>query len=657
MCAQVDRRSNSLTIDWNISLQMKTDATKPPAKFGAVIGMAPGNVPVFSCDYDTADDDALPTRQAYRSYVDGVYMGHKWQCVEFARRWLYTNFGYVFDDIAMAYDIFRLATVRHIGDNKLLPLRSFKNGAMRPPEPGCLLIWDEGGDFETTGHVAIVTAVTEDYVRVVEQNVGDRVWPEGQDFSREIKAEKTEDGHYWLEDSLGDATILGWVIQTDDDTHAEPIVPINPELFDLLARELKPLADDEDDEWLNVANPDEAAYVAMMKGHKLTSNDADLYKYYCMSETALAELRRATNELHALFMHATNFVLSDDARLRSFNIPQALWPKIHQSWDNRRNQMITGRFDFTLSDRGLKVYEYNCDSASCHMETGKIQAKWARHYGCDDGYDSGAGLTKRLRDAWRHSDVDDVLHIMQDRDLEETYHALFMQNALKKAGIDSKIIKGTSGLHWDTDGGILDADDRRVKWVWKTWAWETALDQLRAECEDDEIKLRDAKPSSIAPTHAPRLVDVLLRPEVMVYEPLWTLIPSNKAILPVLWELFSDYPYLLESTYSLTETLRHSGYVVKPIVGRGGANISIYDSDAKLRAETSGKFDDRDQIYQEFFPLPHVGGYYVQVSTFSVAGRYAGACVRVDESPVITMRSENLALRIVKDKELLSSST
>ena len=31
-----------------------------------------------------------------------------------------------------------------------------------------------------------------------------------------------------------------------------------------------------------------------------------------------------------------------------------------------------------------------------------------------------------------------------------------------------------------------------------------------------------------------RLIDVLLRPEVLVYEPLWTAIPSNKAILPVL---------------------------------------------------------------------------------------------------------------------------
>jgi glutathionylspermidine amidase/synthetase len=627
-----------------------SDAKPTAAKFGTVIGIAPGNVPVYSSDYATADDNELPTRQSYRSYVGDVYMGHKWQCVEFARRWLYLNHGYVFDDIAMAYDIFRLTTVRVIDDNRLLPLKSFKNGSKRWPAPGCLLIWDEGGEFETTGHVAIVTEVTAAYVRIVEQNVGDAVWPPGQDYSREIKAEVTPHGHYWLECSFGDARILGWVIQTDDPTHAERIEPPDPKLFNIEEREVPPPVDT-DTAWLNVANADEAAYVVFMGGHLLHRDPAEQGRYYCISETALAELRRATNELHALFMHATNYVLSDDARLEPFNIPQALWSKIHQSWDNRRNQMITGRFDFTLSERGLKVYEYNCDSASCHMEAGKVQGRWAEQVGCTDGEDAGEDLHELLVGAWSHSDVDGVVHIMQDRDLEETYHALFMQQAMTEAGIESKIIQGVVGLNWLPDGGIADADGVRVSWVWKTWAWETALDQLRAEFEDDEVRIRQYGPGR-SPPHAPRLVDVLLSPEVMVYEPLWTLIPSNKAILPVLSSMFPEHRYLLDTAYELTEALERTGYVVKPIVGRGGANISIFDRHHHLRAETGGDFDNRNQVFQQRFALPKRGRYNVQISTFTAAGRYAGACVRVDESDVINMNSENLALRVVKDKAL-----
>jgi glutathionylspermidine amidase/synthetase len=624
------------------------DSSRPKEKFGIILGYAPGNVPAYSSDYDSADDEELPTRQSYRSYFDGIYMGHKWQCVEFARRWLYINHGYVFDDIAMAHDIFRLTSVRHISDNKLLPLHAFYNGSRRHPEPGSLLIWEEGGEFEMTGHVAIVTEVTGDYVRVAEQNVGHRKWPEGQDYARQLNAEVTEDGEFWIECSFGDASILGWVIQSEDAEHAETLGEPSARLYNL-HRQLASIPVRNEKSWLNMANPDEAAYVKMMGGYKLSAKAADERLFYLASETALAELRRATNELHGLYMHATDYVLKDDSLLRYFNIPEVLWPKILQSWSNRRNQMITGRFDFTLSDQGLKVFEYNCDSAACYMETGKVQGRWAKHYQCNVGANPGKRLHKMLRDAWKHSDVDSVLHIMQDDDLEETYHALFMQEAMEEAGITSKILHGVQGLGWGNDGSILDPDGMKINWVWKTWAWETALDQIREECGNDPDKLNKYKPGEMHAS-APRLVDVLLRADIMVYEPLWTLIPSNKAISVIMWEMFPEYPYLLESAFELTDSLKKKGYVIKPIVGRGGANITLVDKKDQVLAETGGMFDNRDLIYQQLQRLPQLEEYYVQVSTFTASGRYAGACVRVDTSPVINMNSDNIGLRIVEDE-------
>jgi glutathionylspermidine amidase/synthetase len=61
---------------------MRSNESSLPAKFGTVLGMGPGNVPVYSSDYDSADIRELPNRQAYRSEIDGVFMGHKWQCVD-----------------------------------------------------------------------------------------------------------------------------------------------------------------------------------------------------------------------------------------------------------------------------------------------------------------------------------------------------------------------------------------------------------------------------------------------------------------------------------------------------------------------------------------------------------------------------------------------
>ena len=84
--------------------------------------------------------------------------------------------------------------------------------------------------------------------------------------------------------------------------------------------------------------------------------------------------------------------------------------------------------------------------------------------------------------------------------------------------------------------------------------------------------------------------------------------------------------------------------------------ISLRDSD-NMRAfsiveETAGKFEDRDQVYQELWRLPNIDGLNVQVCTFSAGGAYAGSCVRVDRSLVINMDSDCLPLRVVPDSRM-----
>ena len=305
--------------------------------------------------------------------------------------------------------------------------------------------------------------------------------------------------------------------------------------------------------------------------------------------------------------------------------------------------MITGRFDFCVSPRGIKVYEYNCDSASCYMECGKIQGTWARHHGLEEGEDPGRELFQRLVDAWQQSEVDATLHIMYDDHPEEAYHALYMRDALETAGVQTKALVGVEGLEFGPNGEVVDAQGEPIRWVWKTWAWETALDQIRAECEADDLGLRSGR--------KPRLADVLLDPKVRVFEPLWTLIPSNKAILPVLWKLFPNHPFLLESQFELTPNLRQSGYVVKPIVGRCGANITLYEQDDTLMTKTAGQFDAREMIYQQMSMLPTLAGSHVQLCTFCVGGIYAGACTRVDHSPIIKSESDIWPLRVLSDRD------
>ena len=58
-----------------------------------------------------------------------------------------------------------------------------------------------------------------------------------------------------------------------------------------------------------------------------------------------------------------------------------------------------------------------------------------------------------------------------------------------------------------------------------------------------------------------------------VIEPAWKMLLSNKAILPVLWELYPDHPNLLPSYYEPQKF--STDFVKKPILSREGANVTI----------------------------------------------------------------------------------
>ena len=77
--------------------------------------------------------------------------------------------------------------------------------------------------------------------------------------------------------------------------------------------------------------------------------------------------------------------------------------------------------------------------------------------------------------------------------------------------------------------------------------------------------------------------------------------------------LYPNHPYLLESQFELTPSLQAGSYVVKPIVGRCGHNISLIDQNNEVLAESGGNFDNRDLIYQALAPLPEIDGKHAQV--------------------------------------------
>ncbi|WP_318420723.1 bifunctional glutathionylspermidine amidase/synthase [Photobacterium leiognathi] len=624
---------------------MNTDDHENNAPFGTLLGYAPGGIAIYSSDYSTIDEEEYADDSAMHSYIHGEYMGYKWQCVEFARRFLYINYGLVFTDVGMAYEIFSLRFLRQVVNDKILPFYAFANGSCQIPTAGALLIWQKGGEFQDTGHVAVITQIEGNKVKIAEQNVTFAPLPLGQQWTRELTL-RVKDGCYTIEDTFDDTEILGWMAYNVDAHDCLPQPSPAPELLkiqcayrDNKAQFSKP--------WLDETDLLERTYLQSNPIKHLNDN---IYRYFTISESAEQELAKATNELHLMYLHATDKVLQDDNLLELFDIPKILWPRLRLSWQQHRHSMLTGRLDFCMDENGLKAYEYNADSASCHTEACLIIQKWAEQGGDITENSPAEDLLNELASVWKYSQSYDFVHIMQDDDAEEDYHALFMQKALTLAGIESKIIKGLDTIHWNEMGQIIDDKKRLIQCVWKTWAWETAIDQVRevSSSEYAAVPIHTGYPDTKV-----RLIDVLLRPEIKVFEPLWTVIPSNKAILPVLWSLFPHHHYLLDTDFEVTDELRQSGYAVKPIAGRCGSNIDLVNHNQALLDKTDGNFSDQKNIYQQLWCLPNVEGKYLQLCTFTVDGNYGGVCLRSDDSLVIKKDSDIEPLIVLADSAFL----
>ncbi|KDO30544.1 hypothetical protein SPRG_04445 [Saprolegnia parasitica CBS 223.65] len=612
----------------------------PVVPFGTLLGITDGGVHVYCCDYTTLSDDARANRDDFKSVHNGITTGYKWQCVELGRRYLLVNFGVVFDNIAMAYDIFRLKNVRRVEDDQLVPMHPNVNGeATELPVKGSLLIWNPVGEFERTGHIAVIVHAENDYVDIVEQNVDDEVWPAGQTYSRRLQAVVDEDsGAYTIVCSYPDSSILGWMtIDMETEYNYEDVMLATPSDFG--RREIIVSAAAAAAAWLDPT----AAYVQTFlatPGAVLTEGKSP---YFTLTSHGQAALEYATDHLHHMFLDATDYVLHHEKELGPhFRIPQKLWPRIRRSWFRRKPDCVAGRFDFTLTQDGLKVYEYNADSASCLLECGLTQDALASLLGLP-GHSNSNGLFSKLVETWTARNVIGPLHLLCDDEPEEIYHAQYMAAAATSAGLETHVVVGLGGLQ-RSGHDILDAAGNILRNVWKTWAWRTALNELSDDewagylFEDDAVDpkaLATPKYRERAGTTTILLVDVLLHPAIRIFEPLWTLYPKH--------------PLLLTSSFELTPELQASGYVVKPVTGRAGANISVVGADGTVLSQSHGRWTDDSPVYQEIALLPQYAGEYVQLGAWAIGGVYGGAVVRADPTNIIRFESPIYPMRVLDD--------
>jgi len=333
-----------------------------------------------------------------------------------------------------------------------------------------------------------------------------------------------------------------------------------------------------------------------------TGRDGEPYWWeqacYAFSAAEVDVIEEATETLHGLCLEAVDRLISR-GDLSRLDIPEAYWPWIAKSW-RRRDPDVYGRFDLAYDGATPpKLLEYNADTPTALLEAAVVQWYWLEEVKphCDQFNSLHEKLIARWKEMhdrvpWGGLHLAGVLGELEDRRTVE-----YMQDVAHQVGWPTTTLD-VSEIGWN-GRDFTDLSEAPIRFLFKLYPWEW---MLREE-------------------FGPHLLDDI----VGIVEPPWKMVLSNKAILPILWEMFPDHPNLLPAARE-REAIR-GPCVEKPIYGREGADVVLIGTHETVVARV-------DRVYQAAWPLPVFDSCHALVGSWIVGGKAAGMGIREDRQPI-----------------------
>jgi glutathionylspermidine synthase len=330
---------------------------------------------------------------------------------------------------------------------------------------------------------------------------------------------------------------------------------------------------------------------------------------YAFTSAQVDLVETATSDLHEMCIAAAQHVIDKDLYDR-FAIPRECVGMIERSWNDDEASLF-GRFDLSWDGTGApKMLEYNADTPTSLIETSVAQWYWLQEV--KPNTDQFNSLHEKLIARWQQIAEklpSKVIHFSCVADSEEDVGNLdYLRDVATQAGIDARFIDVTD-IGWDAVAKkFADEQFNEIATLVKLYPWEWLVREPFGR----------------------NLIDC----EMRVIEPAWKMLLANKAILPVLWELFPDHPNLLPAYFEPQKFA--SDFVKKPLLSREGANVTINTQGSEI--VTPGEYGAEGFIYQAYHPVPNFRANgednYAVIGSWIIGDEPAGIGIREDESPV-----------------------
>lgn len=323
------------------------------------------------------------------------------------------------------------------------------------------------------------------------------------------------------------------------------------------------------------------------------------------TEKEIKALEQAGNEVHAMGLNLIADIIKEGS-YDKYKLSKMLWTDIESSWNNKDFDVYS-RFDFSYNGEGSpKLLEYNADTPTSLIESSIIQSNWAHDHGFANQFNYLEDKLIQRWVEWKNSHAaTTTLHLSCDeRSQEEWCNLEFLKMTVQKAGIKAKFLN-LGDIGWDNEHEIfVDLQNEKIETLFKLYPWEF----MSQEAFYPYIK----------------------KAKLNLIEPMWKMLLSTKAILPLLWEKYPNHPNLLPAFFEEEKMKElNVNYVRKPLLSREGNNVIIYDGENIVDSE-KGTYGAEGFVYQQRKDLVSFDNRYSMMGVWLIGGCAAGLGIRED---------------------------
>jgi glutathionylspermidine synthase len=336
----------------------------------------------------------------------------------------------------------------------------------------------------------------------------------------------------------------------------------------------------------------------------LNGGEYSLYQSHILEPQDIKEIHLATEKLGQIFDKTARLLrkMSDEV-LHDLGFSEDALPFIR--FKSIRPETIISRFDFVKKGNQIKMLEFNSDTPTFIKECFYINGIVANHFNQIDPNAKELNLLKHtvqkgIMDSIKTLDIHhepNIVFTAHDDHLEDWLTCKFLSDLIPTPNklIPLNQLKLSDDLLIDPEGVPIDVLYRQTY----------PLEFLIEDCAEDGERI------------GLKLLESIQLKKLALVNPISSFLLQSKANQALIWGLKDDRNFFNEEEATTIERymlptfldpdpfLGSSFFVEKPVFGREGDTVTIFDPNGKINLENSMQtYKTELQIYQQYTELP-----------------------------------------------------